>query len=87
LGCLILAFLAAAPYIAAHAEHDCTHDEYCSGCVQLRCVLDLLRQLNTAVARIGLCAGVFGAAAASGRIPRVRAVPVSSVTLKVRMNT
>jgi hypothetical protein len=87
LGCLVLCFLAAAPYMAAHAEHDCTGDGHCPGCLELRCALDLLRQLHTAAVRIGPPAGILGAAAASGSIPVTRAVPVSSVSLKVRMNT
>jgi hypothetical protein len=87
LGCLVLAFLAAAPYMAAHAEHDCTGDGDCPGCIQLQCVLDLLRHLNTAVPRTGLRAGILGAAAVSGGVLSLRAVPVSSVALKVRMNT
>jgi hypothetical protein len=86
LGCLILVFLASAPYMAAQAGHDCTHDKHCPGCVQLQCVLDLLRHLNTAVLRTGLWAGIFGFAAAPGRFPILRAVPASSVALKVRMN-
>jgi hypothetical protein len=87
LGCLILASLAAAPYIAAHAGHDCTRDEHCPGCIQLQCALDLLRQLNTALTRTGLGAGILGAPAALAGAPGVRAVPASSVALKVRMNT
>jgi hypothetical protein len=87
LGCVIFVSLAAAPYTALHAEHVCTHDGLCPGCIQLHGALDLLKQLNTAVVRISFTTGSFGIAAASGKIPDFRAVPASSVSLKVRMNT
>jgi hypothetical protein len=86
-GCLVCASLAAAPYITIRAEHDCTHDDFCSGCIQLRGALDLLKQLNTVAVRTAPAAGAFGTLAAPVRITTGGPVPVSGVSLKVRMNT
>jgi hypothetical protein len=85
-GCLVCASLTAAPYITIRAGHDCTHDDFCPGCIQLRGVLELLKQLNTVTARIAP-AGLFGTLATPARITTGIPVPVSAVSLKVRMNT
>jgi hypothetical protein len=86
-GCLVCASLAVAPYTMSHAEHDCSHDDFCPRCIQLRGALDLLKQLNTVTPRITLAAGAFGIAAVSTRVTTGGPVPVSAVSLKVRMNT
>jgi hypothetical protein len=87
LGCIVFASLAAAPYAAIRAGHDCTGDDFCPVCIQLQGVLNLLRHLGAAAARIALAVGFFGSAAASAGLMSARAVPPSSVSLKVRMNT
>jgi hypothetical protein len=86
LGCAVFASLTAVSFLTIHAGHDCTYDDQCPVCMQLRGVLDLLKLLNTVTARLNLAAGVLGAVAAWGDIPNVRAVPASPVALKVRMN-
>jgi hypothetical protein len=86
-GFLICASLAAAPYIIGQAEHDCSHDDFCPGCIQLRGVLNLLEQLNTLVPRIAPAAGSLGMAAVPVRLTGGGPVPLSAVSLKVRMNT
>jgi hypothetical protein len=46
-----------------------------------------MKQLNTLIARIVPAAGVFGIAVVSVRVTAACPVPVSAVSLKVRMNT
>jgi hypothetical protein len=86
LGCIAFASLSAVSFAAASAGHDCTHDDHCPGCIQLECALGLFKQFNTAVLK-PLALDNLGIAVFSEKIFGSSTVPITSVTLKVRINT
>jgi hypothetical protein len=83
---LLLALFCAA-FFPLRADHDCTHDEYCSGCLQARELVNLLKQMEPVYARLA-AAAVFGSALVLFlKISSSGPALFTSITLKVRMNT
>jgi hypothetical protein len=86
LGCITFASLSAIPFIVTYAEHDCSCDDHCPVCIQLYYALERLGQLDTDILRSTVI-GAPGTAENPERFLEFYTVPVTAVTLKVRINT
>jgi hypothetical protein len=86
LGYITFSSLSAVSFVAAGAEHDCTHCDHCSGCIQLECALELFKQFNTSVLK-PLVIGALDARVFSERLLGFSTVSITPVVLKVRINT
>lgn len=84
---VLVTLFSAVLFIPLHADHTCTHDEFCPVCLQLRGSLHLLNQLELAYIRLGAAILFFGTAVLFSKFFFSGFAAATSITLKVRMNT
>jgi hypothetical protein len=84
---ILVTLFSAILFIPLHADHACTHDEYCPGCLQLRGTVNLLSHLEPVYARHGAAIIFFGIAVLLSKFSFPGLAAFTSISLKVRMNT
>jgi hypothetical protein len=86
-GAFLAALIFSVFFITLHADHDCSPGEYCPVCVQICAAMNLLRHCGQAPARILGGFGFFGAAVELLKFSSPCLTRLTSVSLKIRMNT
>ncbi|MDR1099914.1 MAG: hypothetical protein LBL28_05470 [Treponema sp.] len=85
-GAVLAALVFSVIFIALHADHDCSRDEYCPVCLQLHAAMERLKYLGPAAARLLGGLGLWGAAAGLLKFFSPLLTKPTSVSLKVRLN-
>ncbi|MDR2403100.1 MAG: hypothetical protein LBD78_03620 [Spirochaetaceae bacterium] len=83
--CVIMVSLFAATFIVAHAGHDCCGDG-CPVCLQIQWARDFCRQLRHVPLRLDFFPALMAVKGPGLRGPVFDPLPVTSVTLKVKIS-
>ncbi|MDR3342309.1 MAG: hypothetical protein LBT14_05885 [Treponema sp.] len=85
--CIILVSLFSVAFILTHIDHDCTGSNDCPVCLQIEGAQNLLKQLRTMAVVVPAAALAIPDIRSLGN-PRFFSVyPITTITLKVRLNT